>query len=333
MTEALTNRKNLLVLIAAFAAVYVFWGSTYLAVKMGIQTLPPFLMAGTRFAVAGAILYIWARLSKDYEKPERVHWKTAFIVGTFLLLGGNGAVVLASQYIPSSLTALLVATEPLWIVLLSWLWLGSGRPNWKVALGLLVGFVGVYLLIAGKPSVGGTGGYEQWLGMIAVIAGALSWAIGSIYGLKAPTAKSSILNAGMQMLSGSVTLFIVGLVRGEHMTFDPAAVSSTSIYAILYLIIFGSLFAFTAYSWLLKNAQPAMVSTYAYVNPVIAVVLGWSIAGESMTAQMLIGAFIIVTSVILITANKSEKPGDDDEVDVHQSQTPACNTPRLSTSS
>lgn len=333
MTQALTNRKNLIVLIAAFAAVYVFWGSTYLAVKLAIETLPPFLMAGARFAVAGSILYIWARFSKDYEKPERVHWKTAFIVGTFLLLGGNGAVVVASQYIPSSLTALLVATEPLWIVLLSWLWLGNGRPHWKVALGLLVGFVGVYFLIAGKSAIAGGDGYGQWFGIIAVIAGALSWAIGSIYGLKAPTVKSSILNAGMQMLSGSVTLFLVGLIRGEHLSFDIAAVSSTSFFAIIYLIIFGSLIGFTAYSWLLKHAQPAMVATYAYVNPVIAIVLGWSIAGESMTAQMLIGSFIIVASVILITATKSENPGDDEGIDLHQSQTPSCGTPRLSTSS
>lgn len=333
MTEALTNRKNLIVLIAAFAAVYIFWGSTYLAVKLGIETLPPFLMAGTRFAVAGSILYLWARFSKDYVKPERVHWKTAFIVGTFLLLGGNGAVVVASQYIPSSLTALLVATEPLWIVLLSWLWLGNGRPNWKVALGLLVGFVGVYFLIAGKSAIGGGEGYGQWFAIIAVMAGALSWAIGSIYGLKAPTVKSSILNAGMQMLSGSVTLFLVGLIRGEHLSFDVAAVSSTSFFAVIYLIVFGSLIGFTAYSWLLKNAQPAMVSTYAYVNPVIAVILGWSIAGESMTAQMLVGAFVIVTSVILITATKGEKPGDDDGIKLHQSQTPSCGAPQLSASS
>lgn len=136
-------------LIAAFAAVYIFWGSTYLAIKYTIETLPPFLMAGTRFAFAGGILYLIARLSKDYERPTRQHWKTSFIVGTFLLLGGNGAVVLAQHYISSSLSALLVATEPLFIVMLSWLWLNSGRPNWKVLTGLAVGFVGVWLLISG----------------------------------------------------------------------------------------------------------------------------------------------------------------------------------------
>jgi drug/metabolite transporter (DMT)-like permease len=289
-------------------------------------------MAGTRFAFAGAILFVWARFTKDYERPTLAHWKTAAIVGTFLLLGGNGAVVLASHYIPSSMTALLVATEPLFVVMLSWLWLGKVRPNWKVAAGLLVGFIGVYLLISGKSSVGGGDGYGQWIGYGAVIIGALSWAIGSIYGLKATTPKSSLLTAGMQMLSGSVSLFLVGLIRGEHMTFDPAAVSSNSIFALFYLIIFGSLIGFTAYSWLLKNAQPAMVATYAYVNPVIAVILGWTIAGESLTTQMLIGAFVIVASVVLITANKSERRDDDEGLAIHHSQTPLCNQPSYSTS-
>ncbi len=331
MREAIANRKNLIVLVAAFFAVYVFWGSTYLAIKYTIETLPPFLMAGTRFAFAGAILFVWARFTKDYERPSLAHWKTAAVVGTFLLLGGNGAVVLASHYIPSSMTALLVATEPLFVVMLSWLWLGNTRPNWKVAVGLLVGFFGVYLLITGKSGGVDGGGYGQWFGYAAVIIGALSWATGSIYGLKATTPKSSLLTAGMQMLAGSVSLFMVGLIRGEPTTFDPAAVSSNSIFALFYLIVFGSLIGFTAYSWLLKNAQPAMVATYAYVNPVIAVILGWTIAGESLTAQMLIGAFVIVTSVVLITASKSEKK--DDDLAIHHSQTPSCNSPSYSTSS
>ena len=333
MTDMIKNRKNLIVLLAAFFAVYVFWGSTYLAIKLTIETLPPFLMAGTRFAFAGLILFVWARFRKDYERPSLSHWKTAAIVGTFLLLGGNGAVVLASHYIPSSMTALLVATEPLFVVMLSWLWLGNARPNWKVAAGLIVGFFGVYLLISGKSSMPGADGYSQWVAYAAVIVAALSWATGSIYGLKASTPKSSLLTAGMQMLAGSVSLLTVGLIRGEYATFDLSAVSSNSVFALFYLIVFGSLLGFTAYSWLLKNAQPAMVATYAYVNPVIAVILGWSIAGESLTAQMLIGAFVIVASVILITANKSAKKDDDDTLAIHHSQTPSCNQPSYSTSS
>lgn len=319
---------KLLVLIAAFAAVYIFWGSTYLAIRYAIETLPPFLMAGSRFLFAGSILFLWARLSKDYETPTFAHWRTSFIVGTLLLLGGNGGVVLAQHYIPSSLAALLVATEPLWIVVLGWLWLKGGRPNWKVAAGLLLGFAGVWMLISGRASTG-TAGSEtgQWIGIIAVIVGALSWATGSIYGLRAPVAKSSILTAGMQMIAGSISLLVVGFVRGEWSTFDPSAVSSNSLIGVAYLIVFGSLVGFTAYSWLLKNARPSMVATYAYVNPVIAVVLGWLIAGEAMTGQMLIGAGIVVGSVVLITSQNKEVE-ETEAVEIHESGVP---TPRYST--
>lgn len=314
--------RKLLLLIAAFFAVYVFWGSTYLAIKYAIETLPPFLMAGSRFLFAGSILFLWARLSKDYETPKFEHWKTSFVVGTLLLLGGNGGVVLAQHFIPSSLAALLVATEPLWIVLLSWLWLKRSRPNWKVALGLLLGFAGVWMLVSGRPtSVNqSSGGAGQWIGIFAVIIGAFSWAAGSIYGLRSVTPKSSLLTAGMQMIAGSFSLLLVGIIRGEWSTFDPSGVSTTSLIGVVYLIIFGSLVGFTAYSWLLKNSRPSMVATYAYVNPVIAVLLGWLIAGESMTGQMLIGAGIVIGSVVLITSQNSE----DKEAEVEEIRDPIC---------
>ncbi len=322
--------RKLLILIAAFFAVYVFWGSTYLAIKYAIETLPPFLMAGSRFALAGSILFLWARMSKDYETPTLQHWKTSFVVGTLLLLGGNGGVVLAQHYIPSSLAALLVATEPLWIVVLSWLWLKRGRPNWRVALGLLIGFAGVWLLISGRATNGVQGGgAAQWIGIVAVMLGALSWATGSMYGLRASVPKSSLLTAGMQMLAGSVSLLLVGMVRGEWSTFDPAGVSSASLIGFVYLLVFGSLVGFTAYSWLLKNARPSMVATYAYVNPVIAVILGWMIAGEAMTGQMLIGAAVVVGSVMLITSQScAEKQV---ERSVRESIGPNQPEPRYST--
>ncbi len=306
MTPALKDRK-FLILVAAFAAVYLFWGSTYLAIKYSIETLPPFLMAGVRFLIAGSILFGVSLLSKDRERPTLRHWKTSAVVGTLLLLGGNGGVVLAQQYISSGLAALLVATEPLWIVVLSWVWLRSGRPNWRVGVGLLIGFVGVWLLIGGKGSPAAGGADGQLFGALAVMAGALFWATGSIYGLKAPTPRSSLMTAGMQMIAGSVSLLVVGTVRGEAAAFDPAAVSSASLFGLLYLIVFGSLIGYTAYSWLLKNARPTMVSTYAYINPVVAVFLGWAIAGESLTGQMLVGAMIIVASVVLVTSRKGQK--------------------------
>jgi drug/metabolite transporter (DMT)-like permease len=328
-----SNNRNFALLIAAFAAVYIFWGSTYLAIKYAIETLPPFLMAGSRFVFAGLILMTWARFSKDYESPKAAHWKTSFIVGTLLLLGGNGGVVFAERYISSSLAALLVATEPFWIVLLSWLWLKGARPNWKVALGLAIGFFGVWLLINGQHSnASETSGAMQIFGTLAVIGAAMSWATGSIYGLRSPVPKSSLQTAGMQMFSGGLVLLFVSLIAGEMSRFNVAEVSSNSWFGLVYLIIFGSLIGFTAYSWLLKNAQPAMVATYAYVNPIIAVLLGWLIAGESFTTQMLIGAAVIVGSVVLITSHDKNDKDSEEEIEIHQSNTPTGNCKTLSAS-
>ena len=178
------GRCDLILLIAAFAAVYVIWGSTYLAIKYAIDTIPSFLMAGVRFMAAGAVLYVGARLSPNYEKPKAVHWRTAFIVGALLLGIGNGGVVIAEKYISSSLTALLVATTPFWMVLIGWIFMGSGRPNFKVTLGLLVGFIGVALLIVGGgEAAAGTGG-SQLFGIFLVIFATLGWAIGSLYGTR-----------------------------------------------------------------------------------------------------------------------------------------------------
>ena len=314
------DKKRIIVMVAAFAAIYIFWGSTYLAIKYAIETLPPFLMAGVRFFVAGVILMIWARFRKDYERPKAVHWKTSFIVGAFLLLVGNGAVVYAEHHISSSLAALLIATEPFWIVILSWLWLKKSRPNSKVILGLVVGFFGVWLLISGQPvSSFASADSMQGLGTIVVILAALSWAIGSIYGLRSPVPKSAILMAGMQMFAGGLILLVVSLFLGEWSSFSIAEVSANSWFGLIYLIVFGSLIGFTAYSWLMRNAEPAMVATYAYVNPIIAVLLGWLIAGESFTGQMLIGAGVIVGSVVLITAE--DKDDNNLEKETESSQT------------
>lgn len=331
-----SSRRGLILLIAAFAAVYIFWGSTYLAIKYAIETLPPFLMAGARFVFAGAILYVWARFSKDYEKPKAEHWRTSLIVGTLLLLGGNGGVVFAEYYISSSLAALLVATEPFWIVLLGWLWLKGARPNLKVALGLVIGFLGVWLLISGQNTSGAgstANSTMQIISTIAIIGAALSWAVGSIYGLRAPVPKSALLTAGMQMLSGGAVLLLVSLISGEWSKFSIAQVSTNSWFGLIYLIIFGSLIGFTAYSWLLKNAPPAMVATYAYVNPVIAVLLGWLIAGESFTGQMLVGAGVIVGSVMLITShNKDDSSEPEKNYDENASESGAVTrNPEFST--
>ncbi len=303
------TKRSVVLLIAAFAAIYILWGSTYLAIKYVIETLPSFISTGARFLLAGSTLFIVGRFSKDYQKPTLAEWRASFVIGVLLFLGGTGGVVMAQHYITSGLAALLVATEPFWIVLLSWLWLKGARPHWKVALGLLIGFAGVYLLIGGAGKA--VSGANQPYGVFLVIAAALCWATGSIYGVRAPASKSPILASGMQMLSGGSALLLVGTLRGEWTGFEITAVSLNSWLALAYLLIFGSLIAFTAYSWLLKNVRPAMVATYAYVNPVIAVTLGWAIAGESFSGRMLLGAGVIIGSVVLITSQNPEASAEE----------------------
>lgn len=308
------ENRNLLIMIAAFAAVYLIWGSTYLAIKYAIETIPTFLMAGVRFTIAGAVLYAISMFTKDYARPKLVEWRTSLIMGTLLLAIGNGGVVLAEHYISSSLAALLVATVPFFIVLFSWGFMGTGRPGWKVTLGLLVGFLGVYMLISG-PSTGGEGS-NQMLGTVLIIIATIGWAIGSLYGTRAPAAKSVFQASGMQMLAGGSVLLLIGTIAGEWSQVNIGAMSFNSIFALIYLIVFGAIVAYTAFSWLLKNASPTAVTTYAYVNPAVAVVLGWAIAGESLTSQMLVGAAIIVGSVALITSQKKAAKEVEREIDV-----------------
>ncbi|KXK06571.1 MAG: DMT family permease [Acidobacteria bacterium OLB17] len=306
--------RNSALLILAFAAVYILWGSTYLAIRYAIETLPPLLMASTRFIISGGVLYAIALRTADYSRPSARQWKTSIIVGTLLLLGGNGGVVLAEKYVSSSVAALLVASEPFWIVILSWLWLKNGRPSFKMSVGLAVGFVGVVLLISGNfHAASGESVVEQGWAMILLLLATLSWAVGSLYGLKAPAPRSAIQTAAMQMLAGGTALGVVGVLRGEAAAFDPSAVSSASIYGLLYLIVFGAIIGYTAYSWLLKNAKPELVATYAYVNPMIAVLLGWVIAGETLTPLMLVGAFVVVASVVLITSKEKDLSPAEEE--------------------
>lgn len=300
--------RKLLFLVAAFAAVYLIWGSTYLAIKYAIETIPTFIMAGSRFLVAGGVLLVAARLMPGYERPKAVHWRTSFIVGTLLLGFGNGFVVLAEHYISSSMTALLIASNPFWIVTIGWLFMRRGKPTFKVVLGLVVGFFGVAMLVLGSNS-DASGNTAPMLGVVLVTIATIGWAFGSLYGGVAPTPKSNVLASGMQMFSGGLVLAVVSFVSGEWRTFDVTAISSVSWLALAYLIFVGALVAYSAYSWLLQNASPSMVSTYAYVNPVVAVFLGWLIAGESMTLQMLLGAAVIVASVVLVTSQKKGETG------------------------
>ncbi|HZI63839.1 MAG TPA: EamA family transporter, partial [Thermoanaerobaculia bacterium] len=252
-------------LLAAFAAVYVIWGSTYLAILYAIETLPPFLMAGARFLVAGAVLYGWARL-RGVPRPRGLHWRSAAIVGAFLLLGGNGGVVWSEQRVPSGLAALLVATVPLWMVVFESLRPTGVRPGRGVWVGLALGLAGVALLVGRGELAGGRG--ADPLGAVVLIVASMSWACGSIYARAARLPESPLLATGMEMLSGGVLLTVAGLATGEwgRLALDQA--SPRSLWALLYLIVMGSLVGFTAYIYLLQKTTPALASTYAFVNPV-----------------------------------------------------------------
>lgn len=290
--------------LVAFAAVYVIWGSTYLAIRFAIETLPPFLMAGVRFLVAGGILYLWAR-SRGAPRPRAVHWRSALIIGGLLLLFGNGLVAWAELHVTSGQASLLVATVPLWTVLVEWLRPRGTRPSPAVLVGVGVGFAGLVLLVG--PGVGGA---LHLGGVLAVLTASLAWTIGSFYARSAPLPGSAVLTNGIEMLAGGALLLTTGLLRGEWRSLDLAAISPQSLLALLYLIIFGSLIAFSAYIYILGHASPTRVSTYAYVNPVVAVALGWALAGEALTPRMGLAAAIIVGSVVLLTmrARPREEP-------------------------
>ncbi|MBW3654807.1 MAG: drug/metabolite exporter YedA [Gemmatimonadetes bacterium] len=284
--------------IAAFAAVYLLWGSTYLAIRFAIETLPPLLMAGVRFLLAGGVLYAFMRLRGE-PAPERRHWKSAAVIGALLLVGGNGGVTLAERTVPSGVAALLVAMVPLWMVLLEWLRPGGMRPTVRVMAGLAVGFAGMVVLVG--PSRLAGAGEVHFGGAALVLSGSLAWSIGSIHARGAALPANAFVATGMEMICGGALLLVAGAARGELAGLNPTAFSGRSLAAFAYLVVFGSLVGFTAYIWLLGVSSPARVSTYAYVNPVVAVFLGWAMAGEALTARVLIAAAVIVAAVAVIT--------------------------------
>jgi drug/metabolite transporter (DMT)-like permease len=287
----------------ALIAVYIVWGSTYLAIRITIETIPPFLSAGIRFLISGAILYFWRRLSGD-RTPTRLEWRSASIIGLLLLLGGNGGLVWAEQRIPSGIASLFIATTPLWMVLIDSLRPNGQRANWLTWVGVLVGFTGIALLANPWQSHTASTPLDM-IGMVVLILAALSWSIGSLYSRKAPLPNSSLMGTGMEMLVGSMGLFAFATLIGEWSQFNIATISLPSIGGLAYLIIFGSGIGFVAYTWLLRNAPTSLVSTYAYVNPVVALLLGSVIANESLDRQDIISAMIVLSGVVLITTAKS----------------------------
>jgi len=280
-------------------AVYIIWGSTYLAIRIVEESLPPFFMAGTRFVLAGVIIYALCRLRGPVHESKN-DWGHAFVVGGLMLLAGHGAVIYAEQWVPSGLTSLLVGTVPLWMALMDWLW-NRHKPSLRVAGGLTLGFAGVILLAGGFEGLGASS--VDVAGATIIVFGALLWANGSLYSRSAKFPNLGLLGTGLEMVAGGALLLVASLVTGEWSRIRLDMVSTRSLGAWVYLVVFGSLVGFTCYIWLLKTVSTARVSTYAYVNPIVAMFLGWAMASEPITTRNVVAATIILTSVVVITTH------------------------------
>jgi len=304
------DKPSTLAVAAALGTVYVLWGSTYLAIAFMIESLPPLLAAGTRFLIAGLTLLAfvvararWRRrrgiTGESLGRPRAVEWRTAFIVGTLLLLGGNGMVSIAEQTIPSGIAAVIIATTPIWLSLFDAL-LTRRMPSPLAIGGLLVGLVGVAILLL--PSTGLDSFDPVGIGILVVAA--VSWASGSLYARRGPLPKNQLLGTGMEQFAGGLVLLAAGVAIGEVGGFDPGAVTTASLLGLAFLIVFGSLVAFTAYIWLLNHVAVTTVATYAYVNPVVAVALGIAFRGETLTPRSLLAAALIIGAVVAMVSGR-----------------------------
>lgn len=293
-----------LLIIASFLAVYVIWGSTYYAIRVGLESFPPLLLAGTRHLVAGLLLYVVFR--RTGTKPTKAQWITAVVTGVLMLFGGNGGVSWAEQYVPSGITALLVATVTLWMVLVDWLRPGGHRPSARVLFGIVIGFAGLLVLVG--PAHLGNSGRVDPIGAGILVLASLSWACGSLYSKHGMLPSSPLLGAGMQGLCGGAVLWIIGLLGGEGVRFHPGHVTLRAWLAIVYLVLFGSCIGFSAYLYILKKSTAARVATYAFVNPIVAMLLGWAFGGEGLTARTLIAGAVILTAVVLVITAPHREP-------------------------
>lgn len=292
---ASTGRR--VTIVVAFLTIYLIWGTTFLAIRIAVETLPPFTMAGLRFFLAGGVM-LPILLARGGRFPSLLHWRSAAIVGGLMLTGGIGLVSFAEQRIPSGLAALMVATIPVWITLLEWRGFRGKRPSPQTFIGLGLGLAGAVLLFV--PSVDSGPGDHDLVGMGIVLVGALLFAIGSLYSRRAPLPEDTRISTASEMLAAGLLLLLVGLLSGEFSRLDLAAISTRSIVALAYLTVFGSIIGYTAYLWLLKTVEPAKVGTNFYVNPVVAVLVGWLVADETVTVSMVIAATVILLGVALI---------------------------------
>lgn len=292
--------------IAAFAAVYIIWGSTYLGIKYAIDTIPPIMMACVRFFVAGSLLLIWCML-KGESLPNLKSLLWLSVSGILMLFVGNGSVAWIEQYLPSGLAAIIVATVPLWFVILDKSQWAYHFSNKLIIVGLLIGFAGVLVLFWGKGAVAITGDKMKLISFFILIVGTIGWTVGSLISKYKKTEGSTSVKVAVQMLSASAVAFFVSLFA-EKNQFDVHSVSAESLWGLIYLIVMGSLVAFMAYVWLLSVRPASVVGTYAYVNPIVAVFLGWLMVNEPMGAQQIIALAIILSGVVLVNLAKDKKP-------------------------
>jgi drug/metabolite transporter (DMT)-like permease len=289
--------------LLAFGAIYLIWGSTYLGIRVAVQTMPPFTMAAARFFCAGALLLLFLK-ARGVAWPTRKQWRDNTIVGTFLLLGGNGLVVWAEQTVPSGITALVIGVQPVFMVLTEWAWPGGLRPNWAVMVGMALGFVGVAWLAA--PWETGAAQPLSATGLIAILMACAFWAFGSIFLRHAKAPAPPFMASAVQMIMGSVALALAAAAHGELAALHVSRISGHSWVAFVYLILIGSLVGFSTFAWLMKHSTPARVATYAYVNPVVAVILGYLLLHEPISRRTVFGAIVIVVAVIIVTTQKSK---------------------------
>ena len=292
---------NPLLVLGALLTVYVIWGSTYLGIRLAIASIPPFFMAGTRYLAAGGVMFLFAWV-RGAKLPSLIEWRDALIVGGCLLLVGNGGVTFAEQYVPSGTAALLVATVPVFLTIFAWIARLGPRPSWMICLALLLGLIGVSILAPPSVQSGLSSGdqYNWYVGVVALLVAAAVWAGGSLYSRKATRPSSAIVGVGIQMICGGAMLLAVSISSGEPGRFNWSRLTAQSAFAWVYLVVFGAIIAFTAYIWLVRVCSPVLVGTHAFVNPVVAVLLGWAIAGEKLDGRTVSGTAVIVVAVVII---------------------------------
>jgi drug/metabolite transporter (DMT)-like permease len=282
----------------AFAAVYVIWGSTYLGIRMGVDSIPPFLLAGARSLLAGSALFVWLA-ARGARWPNAIEWRRAAVAGILMLAGGNGLVTVAEQHVPSNLAALLIAGTPAYVVLLDWWRPGGVRPSRRAVFGVVLGSLGLVLLVRPGGSDLAPG---HWYGVAALLVAGWCWAAGSVYSRYHAQHPDTVVAGAQQMIVGGAVMLLVALGRGELGRFAFEHVSTTAFAAFAYLTVFGSLVAFSAFNWLIPRTTPAQLATSAYVNPVVALVLGWLVLEEALHPVSLAGAAAIVGAVIIMLA-------------------------------